>query len=131
MTYYNTTKILEIMKNYSQYRKAIQCFKREYSSVGVAMYGIEATMPRGNTITMQVENEAIRQVESVKVFADMATDMKYLDDRLDRVDENDKHILQMRLDGYDVTNIALIEQCSKSTIHRTLNRTARAIERRT
>lgn len=127
MTYYNTRKILEIMKDYHVNTQAIKAHKKDYASVGVGKYGIEATMPRANTISNPVENEAIRQMEDVKHFANIQTDIKYLDDRLHRVPNKYKYILGLRLLGYSVTDIQESIGKSRGYVHNRLIRIAKSI----
>src|SRR5699024_552409 len=124
MTYYTTKKVLEIMENYQTYKQAIQCFRKEYASVGVAMGGIESVMPKAQGGTSDVvANEALRQIETTKYHADIQTDMKYLEDRLDRVtDSIEIEILALRMEGHSIRDIASITLYSKSHVHRMLER---------
>lgn len=127
MTYYNTEKVLEIMKDYHVNTQAIKNWNKEYASVGVGQYGIEAAMPRANTISNPVENEAIRQMEDVKHYADIQTDIKYLNDRLYRVPNEYEYILGLRLLGYSVTDIQESIGKSRGYVHNRLIRIAKSI----
>lgn len=119
MTYYSIPKILEIMKDYHKYISAIEDYKKEYASVGVGQYGIEASLPKGNNISNPVEQEALKQMDDIKYYADIRTNMKYLEDRLDRV-QGDlcKEILGLRLEGLTIREIAEVTGYAKSYVHR-------------
>lgn len=128
MTYYSVNKILEIMKMYSIYKENVRNYKREHASVGVAQLGIEATMPKANTISDVVADEALKHVEDVHIFAEMKTDIKYLEDRWHRVTgEQDEKILSLRLDGYSAWQIARVSRCSERKVYNRLESIARMI----
>src|SRR5699024_3213384 len=57
MTYYSTEKILEIIKHYHTNMQNIKEWQRDHASVGVVKMGIEATMPKANTLSDVVANE--------------------------------------------------------------------------
>lgn len=127
LSYYTVDKVLEIIRGYSN---NIQNAKEsmEYASVGVAQYGIEATMPRGNTTSDVVANEAIRMVTGTGYFANMITDIKYLQDRWDRVtNEKDATVLNLRLDGLSSAEIGQILGCSERNVNIVLRRVAETI----
>lgn len=127
MSYYTTKKVLEIIENYQLYKSNLSS-SREYASVGVSQYGIEATLPKGNNISNVVELEAIRGIEELPYFAAIRTDVKYLDDRLGRVTDNlDIEILGLRLEGMTVRDIAAVTGYSKTHIHRKLVKIAEII----
>src|SRR5690625_4529231 len=106
MTYYDIPKILEIMKEYHIYRANMPDGNKEYASVGVTVYDEEAILPRANTISDVTANEALRGIDELPIFAQMRTDMKYIDDRLDRVtDKKDIEILALRLEGLTIRDI--------------------------
>lgn len=125
MTYYTTSKVLDILKNYYFYKQAIESHKQEYASVGVAQGGIESVMPKAQGKTSDVvANEALRQIEGIKVYADMATDIKYIEDRLYRV-TGYKTVLGMRLEGRTQREIAKLTRVSESSVGRELVRVAK------
>ncbi len=121
MTYYDIPKILEIMKEYHIYRANMPDGNKEYASVGVTVYDEEAILPRANTISDVTANEALRGIDELPIFAQMRTDMKYIDDRLDRVtDKKDIEILALRLEGLTIRDIGASTGLSKSNVHRKL-----------
>lgn len=130
MTYYTTEKVLEIIKDYQVYKGNMQEGDKGYSSVGVAQYGIEATMPKAQGTTSDVvANEAIKQVGESLVIASMRTDAKYLEDRLYRVeDEILKEILALRMEGHTIRDIAEVTLYSKSNVHKLLVKIAKIIK---
>lgn len=129
MTYYSVDKILDLIKMYHVNIERIKSWQREYESVGVTVYDEEATLPKGNQISDTVANEAIRLVNDDIVFNMIETDVKYIQDRLDRVTEKeDAVILSMRLSGYSVQDIANVHSVTPRTIHRRLEKIAMLIQ---
>lgn len=122
MTYYNTSKVLQIIKDYHVYKVNIaNACKRDYASVGVTAYNEEATLPRANTISDVTANEALRGIDELPVVSQMRTDIKYLEDRLDRVtDEIEIEILALRMEGLSASDIGAITLYSTRQIHRKL-----------
>src|SRR5699024_5767982 len=122
MTYYNTSEVLDIIKNYQIYKSNINnTHVRDYASVGVTVYSEEATLPRANVISDVTANEAIRDMGDLPVVAQMRTDIKYLEDRLDRVkDEIEIEILAIRMEGLSASEIGAITLYSTTQIHRKL-----------
>lgn len=128
MTYYNTTKILDIIKMYNHNKKLLAEYKKQYASVGVTQYGIESTLPRASGNSDITANAALQQVASDRYYADIQTDIKYLEDRWDRItEEEDAEILHLRLQGYSSRDIAVTLGISKGTIHRRLRGIAATI----
>lgn len=127
---YTVGKILDIMKNYHVYKGNLQIDAKRYASVGVAQYGIEASLPKaqgGNSDV--VATEALRGMDELPMFALMRTDVKYIDDRLYRVtDEADIEILGLRLEGQTIRDIGAITGFSKSKVHRRLVNIAKIIQ---
>jgi len=120
MTYYDTTKVLDILKNYHIYMANVSNVdNRDYASVGVTVYDEEATLPRANKISDVTANEALKGIDELPLFAQMRTDIKYIDDRLDRVTDNIE-ILGLRLEGLSVCDISVAVGYSKSHVHRKL-----------
>src|SRR5699024_3705995 len=101
MTYYNTSKVLQIIKDYHVYKTNIaNACVRDYASAGVTADTEESTLPRTNKISDVTANEALRGIDDLPVVAQMRTDIKYLEDRLDRVtDEIEIEILALRMEG--------------------------------
>lgn len=126
---YTTDKVVEIINSYHRNIKLLKEFRKDYASVGVAQGGIESVMPRGKGTTSDVvANEAIRQLENNDYFAEVRTDIKYLQDRLYRVtDEEDAIILSNRLDGAEVVTIACMMECSERKIYDRLRKIAKII----
>ncbi|MFD1416816.1 helix-turn-helix domain-containing protein [Oceanobacillus jeddahense] len=124
--YYTVKKIMDIIKYYHINMNNINTLAaEEMKSIGVSQYGIESSLPKGNGFSSVVENEAMRQIENTKFFADMITDMKYLQDRWHRItDEKEAAILKLRLDGYRITDIAEIMGMERTGVYRTLERIA-------
>ncbi len=129
MTYYNIPKILEIIRMYHINKQNIRENTRQIRSVGVGQYGIEATMPRGNTTNDSTATEGIRLYENNKYFKQVQTDMKYIEDRWDRVtDEKEAQVLALRLIGNSETDIAYILGLHRSSVYRILDSVARTIK---
>lgn len=119
--YYSTDKVLEIIKHYKTYIDSINDLRLSYSSVGVGQYGLDAAMPKGNNISNIVEREALRQLDNSKLLSDRMTDINYIQNRWDRVtNEDDAIILNLRLSGYKVVTIAHKLNCSRFQIHKRL-----------
>lgn len=115
------------MKNYHTYKQSIANHRVQRKSVGVTEYSVEATMPSGNSLSDTVAQEAITNVEGLKVIAEMESDCKYLEDRLHRVSYDYTNILHHRLKGYSSYDIAYIEGTSERTVNRYLNKIASEI----
>src|SRR5699024_5386640 len=129
MTYYSTEKILEIIKHYHTNMQNIKEWQRDHASVGVVKMGIEATMPKANTLSDVVANEAIRQIEDSKFFTEMETDIKYLQQRWDRVtNESDARILSLKLGGLSSWEIGNVVQCSERNVNKRLWVVAKTIQ---
>lgn len=129
MTYYSINKILEIIKNYRVNMNNIRNQNNDLSSVGVSVYGVEASLPKGNGTSDIVATEAFRLIEGTKHFANIKTDMKYLQDRWHRVtDEKQAMVLSLSLDGLSVEEIANIQEVSRSSVYRTLTNIAEVIK---
>ena len=100
---YTVNKVLDIIKNYKHYQEAICNHKKEYASVGVAQGGIESVMPKAQGGTSDpTGNEAIKHVEDITAMSKIATDIKYVQDRLYRVPKEYESILDLRLSGHTV-----------------------------
>lgn len=122
---YSIEKILEIMENYQIYKGNLEDTEKDYASVGVS---IITDMPRANSISNVVEREALRDIEELPAFALMRTDKKYLDDRLDRIEDNlHINILALRMEGLKIREIAYDVGYSKTHIHRLLIKIAETI----
>lgn len=128
LSYYTVKKILSIINSYHVNIENAKDLSREMRSVGVSQYGIESTIPKSNTISNVVEKEAIRQMNMSSFFAEMMTDIKYLQDRWGRItDEQDAIILSMRLSGYSVSVISERVKVSRKTVYLRLEDIARTI----
>lgn len=114
---------MTIIKYYHINIKNLSEIELTRKSVGVSQYGIEAGMPHGNGISSVVENEAIRQIEDIKFWSDIITDIKYLQDRWHRItDQRESRILSLRLDGLTLKEIASIEGMDRTGVYKTLVR---------
>lgn len=128
MAYYDIPKVLEIIRNYHHNINYIRDMSRDYASVGVSQYGIEASLPKGNNITDAVANEALRQIEMTGYFADIMTDIKYIQDRWDRVtDEKEAQVLNLRLSGLSASEIGQVIGCSERNVNKILRQVAQTI----
>ena len=129
---YTVNKVLDIIKNYKHYQEAICNHKKEYASVGVAQGGIESVMPKAQGGTSDpTGNEAIKHVEDITAMSKIATDIKYVQDRLYRVPEEYEAILDLRLSGHTVREIAFLQHRSYSFINKSLNHIAECIVNQT
>lgn len=129
---YTVNKVLDIIKNYKHYQEAICNHKKEYASVGVAQGGIESVMPKAQGGTSDpTGNEAVRLAGDTSYFAELATDIKYLQDRLDRVPEEYETILDLRLSGHTVREIAFLQHRSYSYINKSLKHIAECVVNQT
>ena len=122
---YTVDRILKIMEKYHIYWRQLNEQGLEYASVGVS---IVSDMPMSTGISDKVANEAIRMVGDIPLFNRMRTDMKYIEDRLDRVEcGRYKEVMYHRLDGMTIRDIAKVTGYSKSHIHRLLVEVAKCI----
>jgi len=130
--YYSIQKILQIMKDYHRNIQNITDMEQEdMQSVGVAQYGIEASMPKAGGISQVVENEAIRRVDSSRFWSIVSTDIAYIQDRLHKVkvtDDKFAMVLHMRLDGYSVEHIGRQLGMDRSNAYRILRRVVKVIK---
>ena len=123
---YTVKKILELIRMYHVNINNIKERQREYQSVGVSVI---SDMPKANNISDTVANEALRLIRDDRMFQLIESDVKYIQDRLDRVTEKeDAIILSMRLNGRSVRDIAEMHNVSERTIHRKLERIAMLIQ---
>lgn len=127
---YTVEKILDIIKMYHINIINIKEYRKDYASVGVTVYDVEATLPQSPYTTSDpVANEALRQVNETQFYSDMRTDLKYLQDRLYRVeDETDAQILNLTLRGYEVVRIADLHKINRSTVYNRLKVIAMIIQ---
>ena len=126
---YSVEKILQIIKHYHINIQNLKTLERDMRSVGVSQYGEESALPRGNKISNVVESEALRQIENSKFWAEIITDIKYLQDRWHRVtDKQEVMVLNLRLNGYSVSDIAQIMKMDRSNIYRMLRNIAKQIK---
>lgn len=123
---YSVEHILKIMEEYHIYRRNLNEGIKDYASVGVS---IITDMPLPSSLSDNVADEAIKMVEDVPYFNKIRTDMKYLEDRLDRVEsEKLQTVMFYRLDGMTIRDIASVTEYSKTHIHRLLNEIAKCIK---
>lgn len=123
---YTVKKILELIRMYHVNINNIKKRQREYQSVGVSVI---SDMPKANNISDTVANEALRLIRDDRMFQLIESDVKYIQDRLDRVTEKeDAIILSMRLNGRSVRDIAEMHNVSERTIHRRLEKIAMLIQ---
>ena len=126
---YSIEKILQIIKYYHVNIQNLRELERDMRSVGVSQYGEESALPRGNKISNVVESEALRQIENSKFWAEIITDIKYLQDRYHRItDEQEAMVLNLRMDGYSVSDIAQIMKMDRSNVYRILKSIAKQIK---
>ena len=126
---YSINKILQIIKYYHINMQNLKVLERDMRSVGVSQYGEESALPRGNKISNIVENEALRQIENTKFWAEIITDIKYLQDRWHRItDEQEAMVLNLRLSGHSVRDIAQLMKMDRSNVYRMLRSIAKQIK---
>lgn len=128
--HYTVKKIMQIIKHYHININNLQDMVREqFKSVGVSQYGVESSLPKGNNISNVVEQEAIRRIENIKFWAEMMTDIVYIQDRRYRVtDEKQAMILNLYLSGYSTSQVAEVMQMDRTWVHRNLVKIAQAIK---
>ena len=126
---YSVEKILQIIKHYHINIQNLRTLERDMRSVGVGQYGEESALPRGNKISNIVENEALRQIEKTKFWAEIITDIKYLQERWHRItNEQEAMVLNLRLNGYSVRDIAQLMKMDRSNVYRMLRNIAKQIK---
>ena len=129
---YTVNKVLDIIKNYHHNITILKEYRRTMKSVGVAQSGIESVMPKAQGGTSDpTGNEAVRLAGDASYFAELATDIKYLQDRLDRVPKEYEAILDLRLTGHTVREIAFLQHRSYSHINKSLKHVAECIVNQT
>ena len=129
---YTVNKVLDIIKNYHHNITILKEYRRTMKSVGVAQSGIESVMPKAQGGTSDpTGNEAVRLAGDSSYFAELATDIKYLQDRLDRVPKEYETILDLRLLGHTVREIAFLQHRSYSYINKSLKHIAECIVNQT
>lgn len=129
---YTVNKVLDIIKNYHHNITILKEYRRTMKSVGVAQSGIESIMPKAQGgASDPTGNEAVRLAGDTSYFAELATDIKYLQDRLDRVPEEYESILDLRLSGHTVREIAFLQHRSYSHINKSLKHIAECIVNQT
>lgn len=128
--YYSIKKIMEIIKYYHlNINNLKEATEEELKSVGVSKYGLDSSLPKGNSISNVVEKEAIRRIENSRYWAQVRTDIKYVQDRWHRItDEREAQVLSLYLDGYRTGDIAELLNTSRWSIYRTLERIANGIK---
>lgn len=124
---YTTKKVMDIIKNYSNYQKALDEYRKEYRSIGVTVYSEEAAMPKANNISDPTANEAIKHTEKVTALSNIYTDLKYVQQRIDRVPNKLMETLDLRLAGCSVREIYNITNKSQSLIYKELKEIAQYI----
>ena len=128
MTVYTVEKVKSIIKNYHHNITILKEYRRTMKSVGVAQSGIESVMPKAQGGTSDpTGNEAVRLAGDSSYFAELATDIKYLQDRLDRVPKKYERTLDLTLSGHSVIDIANLTHRSVRAIYRELNCIAECI----
>src|SRR5690606_8486322 len=126
---YSINKILQIIKYYHIHMQNLKALERDMRRAGVSQYGEESALPRGNKISNIVENEALRQIENTKFWAEIITDIKYLQDRWHRItDEQEAMVLNLRLSGHSVRDIAQLMKMDRSNVYRMLRSIAKQIK---
>lgn len=114
---YTPSKVKDIMK---YYHININNLKNEYGNE-MRSFGVSVItdMPRGNGRTSDVvADTALKLIDNNRIYAEMLTDIKYLQQRWHRItDEIDAQILQLRISGYSVTDIAEILKMGKRTVY--------------
>lgn len=119
--YYTPQKIMTIIKYYPINVRSLKEIERDRQSIGIAQYGVEASMPHSSGISNVVEKEALRHIEDIKFWADIITDIKYIQNRWSRItDEREARILSLRLDGMSVSDIAKREGTDRRNVYRNL-----------
>ncbi|PKE64229.1 hypothetical protein [Macrococcoides caseolyticum] len=131
---YTTEQIKDIINNYPIYIKRIFELKRSYyeniMGGNTALYGIEATLPKGNGSNSDpVFNEINRILKTDKTIIRLENKVKYIQNRWDRViDERMAIVLSDKLSGYTIYDSAEKLDCSPQRISQIFNEIAELLK---
>ena len=127
--YYTTDRVCEIIKNYHDILKIVnEVLGESAKSVGVSQYGIEATMPKGNGTSDQTGQQALHNIENTKYVAKKISDLKYINERLDRItNERDAIIMQMMMNGKSQKDIGDFLNIGQSAVNHRIVKIAEQI----
>lgn len=122
---YTPSKVKDIIKNYYVNLKTLQETQIDMQSVGIS---IITDMPGGNKLSDNTANEAIRLHDHSLTQKEMLTDIKYLQQRTNRITcERNAQVLNLMMQGYTVTDISKITQQSRQHVYNRLDRIANEI----
>lgn len=122
---YTPSKVKQIIKNYYINLKTLQETQIDIKSVGIS---IITDMPNGNRLSDNTANEAIRLHDHSISQKEMITDIKYLQQRMNRITrERDAQVLNLIMQGYSETEVSRITQMSNRNVRYRLDVIAREI----
>ncbi len=124
---YTVDEILEIIKMYHINIVNVREYRKEYKSVGVSVISDEI-MATGGT-SDPVQTEALKHINNSLFYSQLATDIKYLEQRLDRItSERNAQVVALRMQGFTRMDIAEVLGVSKMTVGRLLKIAANEIK---
>lgn len=130
--YYDKERVISIIRNYhSNLRYTQEVLDDVTRSVGVAQYGIEAVMPKpqGGKSSSDTEKQVVRTIQATKHISKKLTDMKYLQDRLYRIeDEKDAIILYSVMQGKNYAEVGELLECDRSVVKRRIDNIAELLQ---
>lgn len=127
---YTTNEVIELINNYPMYIKQLVILKEDYykNILGgsIAMYGIEAAMPKGQGGTSDpVFNELNRILKTDKQISRLENKVRYIQHRWDRItDERHAIIFADRLSGRTYVEIAKKLECTPQRIQQIMTEIA-------
>lgn len=128
--HYTIDRVVKIIKYYNDNLRYTQTILEDaLQSVGVAQYGIESVMPKASGTSNPVEKQVIRSIKANQTVADKLTDMKYIQDRLYRIDdERDAIIIYSMMSGKNQQEVATMLDISRQSVNDRLKNIARTLK---
>ena len=109
---YTVNRILRIINDYHRNMQLLaerDADGQLMRSFGIAQYGTDMVMPRADGVSSIVENFSIGRIDASRYWVGVLTDMKYIQDRFYRIEDESQAIaLSLRLDGHTTAEISKI-----------------------
>lgn len=123
---FNKHQIYGILKDYHWKLREIVKLEidlKKTDFTGVAVYGIEATLPHGvGIVGKAIENEIVRRSKKSERIYDYAKEVNFINERMGNVkDEKQKVVLDCLLDGFSISAIAHHMQTNRKFIHKMID----------